>query len=206
MNSELIKEIPSGAGLGGGSSDAAAVLRAAAVVWGLDWPVARLAELGASLGSDVPWFFVDGPGIVSGRGEIVRPVSGLPALHAVIACPATGLSTALVYSRCRPEPKQRGSSARVAAALQAGDLRQALGCMHNTLEVSARELSVEVTRLLDDMSACGAVRPMLTGSGSACFALTGSATEARRIAARLDGHGWPGVFAVRVLGGSAAAA
>ena len=205
LDIELVKEIPSGAGLGGGSSDAAAVLQAAAVVWGLDWPLSRLAELGARLGSDVPWFFAGGPGIVSGRGEIVRPIAGLSALHAVIACPATGLSTALVYSQCRPEPEQRGSSARVAAALQAGDLRQALEFMHNTLEVSARELSAEVTRLLDDMSACGAVKPMLTGSGSACFALTGSATEARRIAARLDGHGWPGVFAVRIRGGFEAA-
>lgn len=200
---DLVKEIPSGAGLGGGSSDAAAALLGAAAVWGIDWPRARLAELAARLGSDVPFFLEGRPAIASGRGERLAPVAGMPALHAVIACPAAGLSTAAVYSKCMPDGSQRGAAERLAAAFADGDLNAALAGMRNSLEPPARALSGDVGRLLDAMTAAGAARPMLTGSGSACFALTGSEPEARAIAARLEAVGWPGVFAVRVVSGSA---
>lgn len=204
LDVELTKEVPSGAGLGGGSSDAAAILRAAAVVWGLDWPMARLAEIGAGIGSDVPWFFAGSPAIAAGRGERIEPVAGLPSLHAVIACPAAGLSTPAVYGRCVPDPTRAGESARLVAALAAGDLRAAGVLMHNGLEAAARSLSPDIDRLLAALGAAGAVQPMLTGSGSACFAITRTESEARAIAARLDAAGWPGVFPVRV-GGSATA-
>ncbi|NDC63449.1 MAG: hypothetical protein EBZ59_05565, partial [Planctomycetia bacterium] len=66
LDVDLVKRIPSGAGLGGGSSDAAAVLLAASWAWGLDWSHERLAEIGSAIGSDVPWFFAGGPAIASG--------------------------------------------------------------------------------------------------------------------------------------------
>jgi len=200
LDVELTKEVPSGAGLGGGSSDAAAMLRAAAFVWGLDWPTARLAEIGAGIGSDVPWFFAGIPAIAAGRGERIEPVAGLPPLHAVIACPAAGLSTPAVYGRCVPDQTRAGETARLVTALARGDLRAAGELMHNGLEAAARSLSADIDRLLAALSAAGAVRPMLTGSGSACFAITRTDREARAIAARLDAAGWPGVFAVRVGG------
>ena len=85
-------------------------------------------------------------------------------------------------------------------ALARGDLRAALGIMHNDLEPPARRLSPDVAALLGALAAAGAAGPMLTGSGSACFALSRSRTEARAIAARLLAAGWPGVFVVRVGG------
>ena len=200
LDVELIKQIPSGAGLGGGSSDAAAMLRAAAVVWGLDWPTARLAEIGAGIGSDVPWFFAGSPAIAAGRGERIEPVAGLPPLHAVIACPAAGLSTPAVYGRCVPDQTRAGEAARLVTVLARGDLRAAGELMHNGLEAAARSLSADIDRLLAALGAAGAVRPMLTGSGSACFAITRTDQESRAIAARLDAAGWPGVFPVRVGG------
>ena len=200
---DLVKEIPSGAGLGGGSSDAAAALVGAAEAWGIDWPRSRLATLAAQLGSDVPFFLEGGPAIASGRGERLVAVSGMPALHAGIACPAAGLSTAAVYARCTPDVGQRGAAERLAAALVAGDLPAAFTAMHNTLEPPARALAADVGRLLDAMTAAGAVRPMLTGSGSACFALARSEPEARATAARLEAAGWPGVFAVQVVSAAA---
>ena len=200
---DLVKEIPSGAGLGGGSSDAAAALVGAAEAWGIDWPRSRLATLAAQLGSDVPFFLEGGPAIASGRGERLVAVGGMPALHAVIACPAAGLSTAAVYARCTPDVGQRGAAERLAAAFMAGDLRTAFAAMHNTLEPPARALAADVGRLLDAMTAAGAVRPMLTGSGSACFALARSEPEARAIAARLEAAGWPGVFAVQIVSAAA---
>jgi 4-diphosphocytidyl-2-C-methyl-D-erythritol kinase len=200
---DLVKEIPSGAGLGGGSSDAAAALVGAAEVWGIDWPRSRLATLAAQLGSDVPFFLEGGPAIASGRGERLVAVSGMPALHAVIACPAAGLSTAAVYTHCTPDAAQRGAAERLAGAFVAGDLGTAFAAMHNTLEPPARALAADVGRLLDAMTVAGAVRPMLTGSGSACFALARTAAEAHAIAVRLEAAGWPGVFAVQVVSAAA---
>jgi len=199
MDIELVKEIPSGAGLGGGSSDAAAALLAAADAWGIDWPRERLADLAAELGSDVPFFLVGGPAIATGRGETLVPVAGIPPLHAVIACPASGLSTAAVYARCVPAEADRGGARRLVERLEAGDLGGAFERMHNTLEKSAIDLSPDVGRLLAALRDAGAGRPMLTGSGSACFAVCQSQPAAAALAARLEAGGWPGVFPVRIL-------
>jgi 4-diphosphocytidyl-2-C-methyl-D-erythritol kinase len=194
---DLVKQIPAGAGLGGGSSDAAAVLQAAADAWQLDWPVERLAALGATLGSDIPWFFAGGPATVSGRGEEVRQVEGIPPLPAVIVKPAVSLSTAAVYQACRPDPARRGDAGRLADALRRG-LRAAIPLMHNALEPPARGLAPEVDRLLGDLRWAGALHPLLTGSGSACFAITRTVVEARHLAARIEALGWPAVFPVRL--------
>ncbi len=205
LDIDLVKRIPSGSGLGGGSSDAAAVLAAAAQAWNVSLPRDRLAAIGARIGSDVPLFFAGGAALVTGRGEGIEPVAGIPALHAVIARPTVGLSTAAVYARCVPEPDRRGLSARVAAALAAGRFRGALPLLHNSLEAPARAMCDDVRCLLEQFDRAGAARPLLTGSGSACFALVRSAAEARGIAARLDAAGWPGVFIVRLRPGNRAA-
>ena len=214
LDVDLVKRIPSGSGLGGGSSDAAAVLIAATQAWRIDCSRERLAEIGARIGSDVPMFLAagaaggaaagaaagaaGGAAIAGGRGERIEPVSGIPPLHAVIARPVAGLSTAAVYARCTPDASRRGTAQQLAAALSAGRFRGALPLMHNSLEEPARSMSAEVERLLENFSRAGAAHPMLTGSGSACFALMRSALEARRVAARLEMAGWPGVFAVRL--------
>lgn len=204
----LAKRIPSGAGLGGGSSDAAAALRGVATLWQLDWPAARLAEIGSRLGSDIPFFFADGPAVVAGRGELVAPTPPLEPLAAVIACPAAGLSTAAVYGACRPEPARAGEAARLAERLAAGDLPAAMPLMHNSLEAPARSLSSDIDRLLADLEKAGGLCPRLTGSGSACFTLCRTLAEARAIAARLtacEDEGkprWPAVFAVPIASGA----
>jgi 4-diphosphocytidyl-2-C-methyl-D-erythritol kinase len=185
LDVELVKRVPSGAGLGGGSSDAAAVIQAAARLWQLDWPTPRLAAAGARIGSDVPWFFAGSPAIASGRGEMVELVASLPDLSAVIACPATGLSTAAVYGRCVPDASRRGEAARLVAALAAGGLHAAEPLMFNALEAPARTLSPDIDRLLAALADAGGFAPRLTGSGSACFTLTRTLAEAEAIAARL---------------------
>ena len=204
LDIDLAKCIPSGAGLGGGSSDAAAVLVAAAEAWGLDWPRERLAAIGARIGSDVPWFFAGGAAVAAGRGERIDAVAPLDSLFAVIACPPAGLSTAAVYQACTPSRARAGEAAALAAALAAGDLRAALPLLANDLEPPARSLAPEVDLLLADLAWAGGLCPRLTGSGSACFTLCRTQAEARGIAARLaalEDHGrprWPLVEAVRV--------
>ena len=185
LDVDLVKRIPSGAGLGGGSSDAAAMIRAAAMLWRLDWPTERLATVGADIGSDVPWFFAGGAAIALGRGERIKPVAGLADIAAVIACPATGLSTAAVYGRCVPDPTRTGDAARLAEALTTGGLATAVPLMSNALEPPARILSPEIDRLLEALADAGGFAPRLTGSGSACFTLARTLAEAEAIAARL---------------------
>ncbi len=98
----LLKRIPATAGLGGGSSDAAAALLAGNVGWNLNWSRERLMELAAELGSDVPFFLAGGAAICRGRGEVVAPVGRLGTLFGVVVRPPVGLSTARVYGHCRP--------------------------------------------------------------------------------------------------------
>jgi 4-diphosphocytidyl-2-C-methyl-D-erythritol kinase len=101
------KRIPSPGGLGGGSSDAAAVLRGLNVLWGLGWPAERLAEVGASVGSDVPFFVHGGTARCTGRGEFVEPLRDLTSLRVLILLP--------------PVPARPDKTARRFAALRAGD-------------------------------------------------------------------------------------
>ena len=89
----LVKRIPSAAGLGGGSSDAAAALVAANTIWNLDWSREALAKVAAELGSDVPFFLGSQAAVCRGRGEQIEELSGLGALHFVVVRPPEGLST-----------------------------------------------------------------------------------------------------------------
>ena len=197
----LNKHIPSGAGLGGGSSDAAATFLAAAKLWNLDWSLDRLATLSAELGSDIPWFFAGMAGVVGGRGELVVPVEGIPAYDVVIACPSEGLSTAHVYGACKPEAHRRDEASSLASVLQSGLLRQALPLMHNSLQQPAQQLAPAVDQLLSDMAAADAFHPILTGSGSACFSLCRTTHEAKQLATSLEAAGWPYVVATRLVPG-----
>ncbi len=194
----LEKHIPSGAGLGGGSSDAAAAFLAAVKLWNLDWSLDQLATLSAELGSDIPWFFAGTAGVVGGRGEQVTPVEGIPAYDVVIACPSEGLSTARVYAACEPDAHRRGHALALATALQDDSLRQAFPLMHNSLQQPAQNLAPSVNRLLTDMAKNNALHPILTGSGSACFSLCRTTHEARQLAASLEAAGWPYVVSTRL--------
>ena len=136
---QLTKRIPSAAGLGGGSSDAAAALVAANLVWNLGWPAARLSQLAGVIGSDVPFFFGGGPALCQGRGEQIRRLSGLGLLDFAVACPPEGLVTAAVYKNCRPAERPRGAG-RLIEALQQGDCRGLASLVFNRLEEPAARL------------------------------------------------------------------
>ncbi|HEY2760107.1 MAG TPA: hypothetical protein VGI75_05170, partial [Pirellulales bacterium] len=97
----LIKRIPMAAGLGGGSSDAAAALMAANLAWRLNWSIAQLAKIAAKVGSDVPFFLYGGAAVCRGRGEQIELVDGIGGLHLVVVKPPAGLSTPAVYRDCR---------------------------------------------------------------------------------------------------------
>jgi 4-diphosphocytidyl-2-C-methyl-D-erythritol kinase len=186
---ELVKRIPTAAGLGGGSSDAAAVLRLANRAWQLNWPSSRLSELATELGSDVPFFLSSGVAICRGRGERVQRLPGLQPLHFVVVKPPLGLSTSDVYRAHDAVSKDRAvapsSLNGLAAALARGrwgDLRR---WIHNGLQAAAASLTPWVGQVSAHFDRLDFVAHQLSGSGSAYFGVCRHAQHARRLAAIL---------------------
>ena len=177
----LTKRIPMQAGLAGGSSDAAAVLVALNTLWKLELAKADLAIAAAAVGSDVA-FFLDLPaGWCTGRGEVVSAEAIGQPLHFVIACPALGLSTADVYRRLAV-PASPVSGDAIRRALRAGDV-EALGrSLHNRLQEPAFSLAPPVAALVRQLADLRPAGAMMSGSGSAVFALCKDRSDAHRVA------------------------
>jgi len=180
--------------LGGGSSDAAAALVAANRAWKLNWNREQLGEVAAELGSDVPFFLAPRSGrgammsVCRGRGEIVQPLTAPAGLHFVVARPATGLSTPVVYARCRTGGSS-GQAEQLALALRRGDQRTAMSFMFNRLESAAAEISPGVEELATQFRGIGALAHQLSGSGSARFGWFASRRAAQRAASLLRAKG-----------------
>jgi 4-diphosphocytidyl-2-C-methyl-D-erythritol kinase len=192
----LVKRIPAAAGLGGGSSDAAAALVAANEGWQLGRSREELALWAAELGSDVPFFLADGPAICRGRGERIEPVTGLGGLSFVVVYPPEGLSTAAVYGACRPADEAKRVQPLL-EALRQGDLNEAGRRLWNRLQPAAEELSPWVKRLHQEFCDQDCLGHGMSGSGSSYFGVYRHARHARRGARRLYAKGLGAVFAVR---------
>jgi 4-diphosphocytidyl-2-C-methyl-D-erythritol kinase len=192
----LVKRIPTAAGLGGGSSDAAAALAVANRGWKLGWSPAELTRLAAELGSDVPFFLAGGPAVCRGRGERVEVVEGMGPLHFVVVRPPAGLATAAVYAVCRPAavPQPLGP---ILDALKRGDIEQSGRLLLNRLEPAAETLSPWIARLRREFDRTDCPGHGMSGSGTSYFGLCRHARHARRIARRLAANLVGSVFAVR---------
>jgi 4-diphosphocytidyl-2-C-methyl-D-erythritol kinase len=191
----LVKRIPIAAGLGGGSSDAAAALLAANQGWGLGRSMEELAQVSAQLGSDVPFFLVGSAAICRGRGERVEPVAIPAAMHFVVVYPPEGLSTAAVYRVCRPASRPR-TLAPLLEALARGDIRQTGRLLFNRLQPAAEKLSPWIGRLRRHLAREDCLGHGMSGSGTSYFGLCRHARHARRVARRLQANGLGSVFAV----------
>lgn len=192
----LTKRIPAAAGLGGGSSDAAASLLAANEGWRLGLSRADLMPLAAELGSDVPFFLAEGPAVCRGRGELIETVTGFGDLHFVIVYPPVGLSTSEVYAACCAADAPRGVE-RLLSALQLGDTERAGSLLFNRLQEVAKRLSPWIERLSNEFAKLDCLGHGMSGSGSSYFALCRHARHARRIAGCLQANVACRVFVVR---------
>jgi 4-diphosphocytidyl-2-C-methyl-D-erythritol kinase len=194
---ELTKRIPLQAGLGGGSSDAAATLVGLNRFWDLGLTSGQLHEMAARLGSDVN-FFLDSPqaALCGGRGERITPLPMQQRLHFVLVRPSVGLSTAEVFARWQPSAQTPRSSAMLAAAIDLGRLGADSGLLFNALEAPACGLSGDIARTLEDLRRAGADGARMSGSGSTCFALCRTARHARTLAGRLHGRAGRCVYSV----------
>jgi len=172
----LAKRVPSGAGLGGGSSDAGAVLRALAELLPGAVPEPELLALALDLGADVPFFLAPRPARVSGIGEVVAPQDGLPALPVIVVHPGVSLATAEVYRAFAasaggltgdaPAPTFRALPLRDGALGGAGALEE---LVHNDLEPVATRLCPMVASLRAALRAAGALAAGMSGSGPAVY-------------------------------------
>ena len=189
----LVKRIPMAAGLGGASSDAAAALVAANEAWQIGWSRARLAELAAELGSDVPSFLTRGAAICRGKGERIESLRAL-RMHLVIVRPPIGLSTPDVYRACSPSGASN-SAVALTEVIQRGDAAAAGKRLRNGLQQAAAELTPWIQRLQHEFEQLGTLGHQMSGSGSSYFGLCRSARHARRLAARLRARDIGTVFA-----------
>lgn len=180
----LHKQIPTAAGLGGGSSDAAAALAVARRAWRLAWSRHQLAALASELGSDVPFFLDGAAAICRGRGEQVQRIACPMRLHLVVAHPPQGLPTQAVFAACRPSERPR-SAEPLAEALGHGDLANVGRLLYNRLEEAATKCSHWIYRLRREFQNVDSLGHGMTGSGTSYFGLCRSARHARRIAVQL---------------------
>jgi 4-diphosphocytidyl-2-C-methyl-D-erythritol kinase len=184
---ELQKHIPIGAGLGGGSSDAAAVLLALDQLLRTEIGPARLADWAFELGADVPFFVHGCPARVRGVGEIVEPLPVWPHLSLVVACRDSGLSTAEVYREYdRALTKAETASIKDVFADPQVPLREWLV---NDLEAAANQIQPGIHWLKRRLLELGAVAAAMTGSGSAVFGVWSEAEAAMTAAVRLRAEG-----------------
>jgi 4-diphosphocytidyl-2-C-methyl-D-erythritol kinase len=185
----LQKAIPAAAGLGGASSDAAKALVGAARLHGLDHHRTGLRKLAGEIGSDVP-FFLDTDrtfaALATGRGEVLRPLPVGGRLWFVVSYPPAGLSTGVVYARSQVPVRPR-SVAPLIDALARGNLQQLAKSLFNRLQEPATMLCPWVDRLLARLRAVAPLAVMMSGSGSACFALFPDRRTAVRGAKRMQG-------------------
>lgn len=176
---QLTKRIPWGAGLGGGSSDAAAVLRGLARRDGRALTDPRVAALAARLGSDVPFFLGGGCAWATGRGEALAPLTPWPGLGVVILKPAYGVPTAAAYRRLRVTlPAATVPLAAVRPGWENRDPGVFAALAHNDFEAVVFADHPELARWCEALIRAGAWRAGLSGSGSAVFGLFPTAAAA----------------------------
>ena len=198
----LTKRIPMAAGLAGGSADAAAVLKGMNHLFQLGMTEARLCELGARLGSDIPFCIMGGTMLATGRGEVLTRLPSFPRLSVVLAKPPVGVSTAWAYKTYDagydgPHPDNEA----MLEAIHGGDAHKAASLLCNVLEgVTETEHPViaDYKRLMMEH---GAMASMMSGSGPTVFGLVREKQQAWHLADTLKKYdGEAGVFVAETLG------
>lgn len=187
----LIKEIPLAAGLGGGSSDAAAALRGLNELWGRPLPEEELIAIASAVGSDVPFFLVDGTALAEGRGEKVTRLPSLPRQWVVLVTPSLEMEskTAYLYSLLSPQDYGAGAATKaVVAALRMGESPDP-SLFVNVFQQVAMQRFPEVRRWHDIMHRLGADRVWLAGSGPTLFTLCADEGSSRHLAGFLEAEG-----------------
>ena len=168
----ITKRIPSGAGMGGGSADAAAVLRALNRHFGSPLSILALAELGAQVGSDVPFCVLCGTAMCEGRGELLRKLPDMPDCVFVVCKPEFSVSTPELYKKIDQVaiPKHPDHMA-MESALLAGDVAKVADLIYNVFDPVVTADHLEINYIKSICNSYGALGMQMTGSGSAVYAI-----------------------------------
>ena len=185
------KHVPVCAGMAGGSSDAAAVLRALNDMEGAPLSLPELAKIGERVGSDVPYCVLGGTALAEGRGEVITPLPPLPQCWVVLCKPEFSISTPALFAkidsvrlRCRPDTQG------AIAALEAGDLHGVARRMYNVFEDALPERQhARVNDIKNVLIQCGALGASMSGTGPTAFGLFDDEGLAREAQERLEEFG-----------------
>ena len=176
----VVKRIPVCAGMGGGSADAAAVLRALNVLTGRDMSVEQLCQLGLQAGSDVPFCVMEGAALAEGRGERLTPLPSLPDCPIVICKPAFAIPTPELFVRVDGRKSRlRPDTAGIVSAMEAGDAPGVARRLYNVFEDVLERRQGEIFSIKSALTDMGALGAAMTGSGSAVFGIFGDENAAR---------------------------
>jgi 4-diphosphocytidyl-2-C-methyl-D-erythritol kinase len=176
----LRKRIPTGAGLGGGSADAAAMLVGLNELFGLGLSAVQLREVGLRIGADVPFCLSGGTALGEGVGEVLKPLPGPPPHYLVLIKPAASSSTARIYHAYDEHPETGAPSvAPVIDALRVGDLGSLARSLGNDLAPVTKGLVPEVKALEEELQRAGALGASMSGSGTVVFGIFCTEVEAR---------------------------
>lgn len=182
------KRIPAGAGLAGGSSDAAATMRGLARLWDIPAGDEAWLTLCAQIGSDVPFFWKGGTAIVEGRGERVTPLRERGSLAFVVAVPPVQVSTAWAYRQVSPPFPAASAYRRRVEALRRGEMNLSEFCrrLENTFQHVVEQHYPVVRDVRESLLASGATSALMSGSGSAVFGVFDSDDRARSAAQSVE--------------------
>ncbi|MBC6129230.1 4-(cytidine 5'-diphospho)-2-C-methyl-D-erythritol kinase [Listeria booriae] len=177
----LDKSIPVAAGLAGGSSDAAAALKGLNQLWDLNLSLEELADLGAELGSDIPFCLYGGTALATGRGEIIEPLPMMPNCWIVLAKPSISVSTPGVYRDLKVAEVKHPNTKGMVQAIQDGSFEGICDNIGNVLETVTLVKHPEVKRIKEKMLEFGADTALMSGSGPTVFALVKQYSRAKRV-------------------------
>lgn len=172
---QIYKRIPMNAGLGGGSADAAGIIRAICKLYNMDAHDPKIIKVARSIGSDVPFCLLNKPARVLGTGENIIPLDSKLDYHVIIVKPHKGLSTKDVYEKYDTIPEEEKEHPDISALIEAikiGDEQKMFENMKNGLYKPASLLCPVISGILNDFKKMGFPLYSMTGSGNACFALS----------------------------------
>ncbi len=187
----IAKRIPSAAGLGGGSADAAAALRGLNRLWGLDLPPDELAAVAAGLGSDVPFLLTGGTALGTGRGDELAALPDLPAIEILLVAPADTIAakTPTLYRALTPADFSDGRhTQRIAGVSAAGGPLTSADC-RNAFERAALGIFPGLAGVWETVASLAQHPPRLSGAGPALFCRPSSESERRTVAVALRNRG-----------------
>ncbi|MEA5016523.1 MAG: 4-(cytidine 5'-diphospho)-2-C-methyl-D-erythritol kinase [Candidatus Limiplasma sp.] len=200
----LVKRIPVGAGMGGGSADAAAALLGLCALWNLKVPGDRLEAIALALGADVPFLLRGGLARVQGIGEAIRPLPPPAPIWLVAVQPCRGLSTQEIFRAFDEAPGEallRPDTQGAEKALLRRDLPSLAKAMGNSLEPVSAARRPEIPQAIEALEEQGALRAMMTGSGSAVYGLFEDEKTARAAFSALRDR-WAKTYLTRTAGES----